>query len=473
MIPRASARFRVFGFLSSCLLALLLTGAAAASSSHLATTGASGAKISAHLTKASFTSSQAGQVKLIYKFSKPSKSFSYLLTFKKGPKWQTVKSVKKSGTFKGSKSMTAKKVFAGKSIKVGSNRLKLSADGGSGVLSFKVIKAKTPVPPPTGKTLTKCTFVALQKAVAVGGTVQFGCSGTIAFTQAITLSAGSVTLDASGRSVVLDGQTKTRLFDVKGGALTLVDLTLQNGAVTGAKGASGAKGSKGSNGDNGADGKDGVEGSAGKDGTAGTPGQPGGDGEDGTHGSHGADGGDGQGGAIFVAAGAKLTVAGDTFKANTATGGAGGSGGKGGAGGWGGFGGSGGNGGDGGIHGGSGADGAVGSNGGKGGKGGAGADAGDGGDGQGGAIYSKGTLVVVSSVFQGNAAKGGAGGSGGAGGAGGEGRKGGVGGGGGGQGLQLGSTAGNGADAGAGGAAGEGGSGGGAGDGGKGEGGAV
>ena len=42
----------------------------------------------------------------------------------------------------------------------------------------------------TDKTLTKCTFAALQKAVAAGGTAQFACSGTILFTQAITLSAG-------------------------------------------------------------------------------------------------------------------------------------------------------------------------------------------------------------------------------------------------------------------------------------------
>ena len=37
--------------------------------------------------------------------------------------------------------MTIKKVFAGKSVKVGSYKLKLSADGGSKTLSFKVTKA--------------------------------------------------------------------------------------------------------------------------------------------------------------------------------------------------------------------------------------------------------------------------------------------------------------------------------------------
>jgi hypothetical protein len=140
MTPRTRARLRVSGLLLGCLFVLLSVGtAAAARSGHLTTATASGAKISAHLTKTRFTSSQAGKVKLIYKFSKPSKSFGYLLTFKKGAKWLTVKSVKKKGYFKGSHTMTVKKVFAGKAVKVGSYRLKLSADGGSKLLSFKVV----------------------------------------------------------------------------------------------------------------------------------------------------------------------------------------------------------------------------------------------------------------------------------------------------------------------------------------------
>jgi hypothetical protein len=58
----------------------------------------------------------------------------------------------------------------------------------------------------TNKTLTKCTFAALQKAVAAAGAAQFACSGTIVFTQAVTVSPGnSVTLDGSGWSVVLGG----------------------------------------------------------------------------------------------------------------------------------------------------------------------------------------------------------------------------------------------------------------------------
>jgi hypothetical protein len=129
-----------------CALALVCTStlAGAASSSK-----SSGAKISAHLTKKSFTKAEAKKVKLIYKFSSTSKSFSYLLSFKKGSKWQAVKSVKKAGSFSGSKSMTVKQVFSGKPIKVGKYQLKLSADGGSKQLGFKVVASATPATNPS------------------------------------------------------------------------------------------------------------------------------------------------------------------------------------------------------------------------------------------------------------------------------------------------------------------------------------
>ncbi|MGD0273615.1 MAG: hypothetical protein ABSB96_07795, partial [Gaiellaceae bacterium] len=42
----------------------------------------SGAKLSAHLTSKSFTASKAGSVKLVCKFTAPSKHFSYLITRK-------------------------------------------------------------------------------------------------------------------------------------------------------------------------------------------------------------------------------------------------------------------------------------------------------------------------------------------------------------------------------------------------------
>jgi len=107
----------------------------------------SSAAISAHLTKTTFKSSKAGSVKLIYSFSTRSTTFSYVLSIKKGKKWRTVKSVKKKGSFLGSKTMTVKKIFAGKPVKIGSYKLVLSVDRGHKTLGFKVIK---PSPPCTG-----------------------------------------------------------------------------------------------------------------------------------------------------------------------------------------------------------------------------------------------------------------------------------------------------------------------------------
>jgi Tol biopolymer transport system component len=102
------------------------------------TSGASGKISAAHLTKTSFERSQAVKVKLLYSFSPMSKSFAYLLSVKKKATWLTVRSVNKTGSFKGSYTMTVKRLFGGKAIKVGSYRLKLSADANSKLLTFRV-----------------------------------------------------------------------------------------------------------------------------------------------------------------------------------------------------------------------------------------------------------------------------------------------------------------------------------------------
>jgi hypothetical protein len=97
-------------------------------------------QISAHLTKTSFTPSQAGSVKLVYSFSKSSKRFSYLISFATGSTWQTVTSVTRTGSFTGSHTITVTKLFAGRPVNVGRYRLKLSADTGSRLLTFEVTK---------------------------------------------------------------------------------------------------------------------------------------------------------------------------------------------------------------------------------------------------------------------------------------------------------------------------------------------
>ncbi len=137
-----------------------------------ATSGtASSGKISARLTKTSFKPAQIGSVRLIYKFSRASKRFSYLLTFKQGSKWQTVKRVKKRGTFRGSKSMTVKKVFAGKTVKVGSYRLRLSADRGSKLLRFKVVKAPSGGSPTTGSAPVNASLPTISGTATQGRTL--------------------------------------------------------------------------------------------------------------------------------------------------------------------------------------------------------------------------------------------------------------------------------------------------------------
>src|ERR1700722_6309248 len=192
-------------------------------------------------------------------------------------------------------------------------------------------------------TVKSCTYAALKTAIAGGGTITFGCSGTIVFTGGqLTIGGGkTVTLDGKGKKVALASDGNGRLFQVSGGHLTLEFLTLENASVVGADGKAGGSGSTGKDGDNGTDGKDGGEGAPGTDGSDGTPGLSGG------IPSAGKDAGVAQGGAIFIARGAVVSLEHAVVTHNFALGGTGGKGGTGGDGGLGGFGGAGGAGGGG------------------------------------------------------------------------------------------------------------------------------
>jgi len=61
-----------------------------------------------------------------------------VLSIKKGKKWAVVKSVKKTGFYKAKYTVTVKKLFAGKAVKRGKYRLKLSAGKNSKTLAYKV-----------------------------------------------------------------------------------------------------------------------------------------------------------------------------------------------------------------------------------------------------------------------------------------------------------------------------------------------
>jgi hypothetical protein len=294
--------------------------------------------------------------------------------------------------------------------------------------------------------LSTCDLADLLSAIssaesAGDGTVQIGCSGTINVSPApITVSPSqSLTLDASGApspGVTLSGGQANRVLDVEGGSLTLVDINVTGGLVTGSDGGPGLPGEIGSDGSN-AGTTTGAQGAPGAG--AGDPGGQGGLGASGTDGGDGGDGGPGaaganaQGGGLYIASGGNVSITGGEFSANVARGGGGGDGGPGGTGGAAASAGSGGPGGPGGNSGmsgaaGNGGPGAPGSAAPTAGDGGSGGKGGDGGDASGGAIYNAGTLQVTNAVFTNNQAVAGTGGGGGNGGTAGDGGAGGLGG---------------------------------------------
>jgi hypothetical protein len=97
---------------------------------------------SGHLTKKSFTVSKASSIKLIYGFSKPSKSFAYKIAYKQGSTWLPVsngKKKKKKGYFKAQKTAKLTKLFAGRPFVVGKYRLFISSSYSTRHLNFKII----------------------------------------------------------------------------------------------------------------------------------------------------------------------------------------------------------------------------------------------------------------------------------------------------------------------------------------------
>jgi uncharacterized delta-60 repeat protein len=84
--------------------------------------------------------------------------------------------------------------------------------------------------------VTNVTQASLEAALASGAPVTFGVNGVIPLTKTIVI-ATDATLDASGRSITLDGQNAVRHFVVTNGVtLRLVNLKLANGRYTGVAG---------------------------------------------------------------------------------------------------------------------------------------------------------------------------------------------------------------------------------------------
>jgi hypothetical protein len=90
--------------------------------------------------------------------------------------------------------------------------------------------------------IDQCTAADLQMALVGGGHVTFGCEGILTLTNTMVISANT-TLDGTGRDVTIDGRNQVRLFVVNPGIeLVIRNLTLANGAVTGASGTNGIPG---------------------------------------------------------------------------------------------------------------------------------------------------------------------------------------------------------------------------------------
>jgi hypothetical protein len=168
-------RTLVLSFVCALLLAGTLTFANAASSA------TPNQKFSARLAWNNFVKSEARWTKLTYKFSEPSTSFSYRISFRNHSKWQIVKSVKKKGSFSGQKTITVKKLFGVKRVKIGSYRLKLSSDSASKLLKFKVV--------PFSVHLAKKSFT---KAQAKSVKLKYALSKpSVSFSYRLSLKKGS------------------------------------------------------------------------------------------------------------------------------------------------------------------------------------------------------------------------------------------------------------------------------------------
>jgi hypothetical protein len=178
--------------------------------------------------------------------------------------------------------------------------------------------------------LTSCSFASLDKAVAGGGTIDYEQNCNVLFPTEIIFK-GTVDIEANGFGVAFEGSAG-RLFDLRGGHLTISGIDLQGGEVTGESGDAGPAG---------APGEDGASGSS----EAFADGGPAGPSTAGKNGSDGtaaplptATAPQAEGGALLIEKGGTVTldddtVSGDAIGGNGGPGGSGGTGGSGGDGG--------------------------------------------------------------------------------------------------------------------------------------------
>jgi hypothetical protein len=89
-------------------------------------------------------------------------------------------------------------------------------------------------------TVLSCDEAALRAAVSGGGTVTFGCDGTIVLGSTLVISNDTV-LDGTGGNVVLSGSNAVRVLSVKSGVrLSILNLTIANGRYRGTNAVTGS-----------------------------------------------------------------------------------------------------------------------------------------------------------------------------------------------------------------------------------------
>lgn len=104
---------------------------------------AASGRISASLSKKSLTASEAGKVKVTYRFTSVSKHFTYRLLKQNGSSWKNLRTVARTGRFKGSHTKTVKSFFGSRPVAVGRYRIELKGDANRVRLGFKIVKSSS------------------------------------------------------------------------------------------------------------------------------------------------------------------------------------------------------------------------------------------------------------------------------------------------------------------------------------------
>lgn len=97
-------------------------------------------RVSAHLTKTTFTAAQAARVKLVYKVTRTSTRVTCVLSRRRGTRWLKLRSVSRRVPARSTRSLTVKQLFGGKAIAAARYRVKVSTRANGVTLRFTVTR---------------------------------------------------------------------------------------------------------------------------------------------------------------------------------------------------------------------------------------------------------------------------------------------------------------------------------------------